>query len=89
MSEEELDDLFDDIRQTCSKCSHPRCISIVKSAKSVITDLGNSRELEGRMDESKNIGQDISGVYYEYEDGSRFTLEERRQQLESQKEKTQ
>lgn len=55
----------------------------------LIAEYGNSRELEGRIDESKNISQDISGVYYEYEDGSRFTLEERQQHLESQKEKTQ
>lgn len=35
-SQDELEDLFDGIRQTCGDCEHPRCLSIVKSAKSVV-----------------------------------------------------
>lgn len=32
----DLDDLFEDIRQTCDDCQHPGCLATVKSAKRVI-----------------------------------------------------
>lgn len=37
-SEEELslDDIFEDIRLTCTECRHPRCVSTIKSAKYTI-----------------------------------------------------
>ena len=37
MESKELDDIFDDIRQTCGDCEHPRCLSIIKSAKAAVT----------------------------------------------------
>jgi len=46
----ELEDLFDDIRQTCQECEHPRCTSIIESAKATILAWHNKliREAEVR-----------------------------------------
>lgn len=60
INQEELDDIFADIRQTCDDCQHPRCLSILKSVKSLL-----SAQQRALLDEfEKIIGEDEKAYLY-------------------------
>jgi hypothetical protein len=57
MSQSSLDDLFDDIRNTCESCEHPVCLETIRVVKLELSE----REEAARVDELEYILSNASG----------------------------
>lgn len=77
--QDDWDDIFDGIRETCSDCEHRRCLDIIKLAKKLIHSAQAEAEREARIQAAKDIfnlaheyaqqdktmhGSDLRGYHY-------------------------